>query len=76
MEQKKFIVMSQKQKMKLKRGMRVSLTNSQWEGTITNIRERGVAGSTATYIASVEVTCDSGIVIKCDPNMCIPIERE
>ena len=62
--------------MKLKRGMRVKTTNNETVGTISDIQERGVAGSNATYIHEVVITYDNGLVYKCDPTICVLVEEQ
>ncbi len=61
--------------MKLKRGMRVKTTHNESVGTITCIHERGTAGSDVTYIHTVEITYDNGLVYKCEPSVCILAEE-
>ena len=62
--------------MKLKRGMRVKTTHNETEGTITQIHERGVAGSEVTYISEVVITYDNGLVYKCEPSLCMPVGKQ
>ena len=56
--------------------MRVRLHNQKEVGTITDVYERGVAGSDVTYVTSVAITYDTGLVIKCDPSLCTLAEEE
>ena len=62
--------------MKLKRGMRVKTTHNETVGTITQIHERGVAGSDVTYITEVVITYNNGLVYKCDPSLCILVGKQ
>ena len=52
---------------RLHRGDKVTRRNETYVGVITNLRERGVAGSAVTYLEWVEVTYDNGTVVKGDP---------
>jgi hypothetical protein len=61
--------------MKLKRGMRVRTFTNNTVGTITDIQERGSAGSDVTYIHTVVITYDNGLVYKCDPAICVLVEE-
>jgi len=60
--------------MKPKRGMRARLLKQEAVGTITNVRERGVAGSNVTYITLIEITYSTGLVIKCEPSACVLVD--
>jgi hypothetical protein len=60
--------------MKLEKGMRVKVIKGEYVGIITDVSERGVAGSDVTYISKVEITYDNGLVYKCDPSMCVLAE--
>ncbi len=62
--------------MKLKRGMRVKTTNNETVGIITGIQARGVAGSDVTYVHTVVITYDNGLIYKCDPTICVLAEEQ
>tara|TARA_B100000579_G_C22041549_1_gene492863 strand:+ start:115 stop:318 length:204 start_codon:yes stop_codon:yes gene_type:complete len=55
--------------MKFQRGDRVQHTIENIVGIITNIKERGVAGSSTTYREWIEITCDNGMIIKVTPEV-------
>lgn len=62
--------------MKLKRGDKVKHIQDSYVGSVTNIKERGVAGSSVTWIEWVEVSCENGIVVKADPSFFKLVEDE
>jgi len=53
--------------MKLVKGDRVRREKDTHIGTVTKIKERGVAGSAVTYTEWVEVTYDNGMVVYAEP---------
>ena len=61
--------------MKLKKGMRVKTTHNETVATVTHIHERGVAGSNVTYVHEIVLTYDNGLVYKCEPSMCVLVEK-
>jgi hypothetical protein len=54
--------------MRFKKGDRVQHRIDSHVGTITDLRERGVAGCAVTYLEWVEVTYDNGMITKGVPN--------
>ena len=59
---------------RLHRGDKVTRRGDVHVGIITNLRERGVAGSAVTYNEWVEVTYDNGTVVKGNPLLFIKVE--
>ena len=54
--------------MKFKRGDRVRHVKDSFLGVVANIKERGVAGSSVTWVEWIEVMCDNGLIVKAEPN--------
>ena len=59
---------------RLRKGDKVKRKDDTAVGEITSVRERGVAGSSCTYLEWVEVTYTNGLIIRCDPALLVRAE--
>ena len=49
--------------MRFKRGDKVVSTKDSFVGIVTNIKERGTAGSDVTFIEKLTVTLENGLIV-------------
>ena len=53
---------------KFKKGDKARKYGDTYYGTVTNVRERGVAGSAVTYHEWIEITYPNGMTLKGPPS--------
>jgi peptide methionine sulfoxide reductase MsrA len=63
-------------KYKFRKGDRVVSRDGSYVGTVTRIKERGVAGSDTTYVEWIEVTYDNGLIVQSDPSSFTAVEND
>lgn len=54
---------------RLHKGDAVTRRGEEEVGTVTRVKERGVAGSAHTYIEYIDVTYEDGRVVQGDPSL-------
>lgn len=61
---------------KFNKGDEVKRINEEHTGTVTTVRERGVAGSAVTYTDWIEVTYPDGLIVRGSPQLFIKVINE